>query len=319
MKPTYMKRMIIYSYIFCCFLIILTSCNSRDLLLGNRDKLGADSVSAAGFLLLNRVANKPVSLRFSSESYTALEQNINNNAFKNELKTTAGFTYSIGNDTGGRKKITMQYTGFTMDINSNGNRQFLDAANVTNSSNAGEQMFGALKGAGFTAVYDSRHQLESIQGHKELYKRMDSIAGRDENAKKLLQQFSNTLFNEKYLQDNIQQTLDFMPRKTLKVGETWQKNMEVSGIDHRLTIVYKLENIENGIAIITANSEIAFDKADPRLPTIQFHFTGKLSAELHIEANTGLLVESLSDFKVQNTDNDNIQMTVINKQRLRRE
>lgn len=128
-------------------------------------------------------------------------------------------------------------------------------------TDAGEQ----VKNATITATLNDDMEVTKVEGYEKF---IDKLAGEDENLRKQMKaQFSETAVGQM-----VSQVLAFVPKKAVKVGDTWNRTDKIpaGGLgDATVKQKYKLDAVSGATAKIAFDGDVTFkveDAAFPGLP-----------------------------------------------------
>lgn len=168
----------------------------------------------------------------------------------------------------------------------------------------------ALSGNKLSLKMDSLGQVQAITGFDVVYNKvtqqMGGLIKNAEQKKQFLESFKQG-FNEKTFKEQFTQSLSFLPKKGVKIGETWSESENLTPDGKlKLTTTYKLENVSEGKAIISVKGSIPKKSESKKQEGITHSISieGSQKGKITLNANTGWI------------ENSNQTMTTVQKETL---
>ena len=150
-----------------------------------------------------------------------------------------------------------------------------------------------LAGSKFTVKMKENGEVISISGINDLYAKIEKAVSpliKDANAKKaFIEQFKQG-FNEKLIKEEFSKGINILPKKGVKIGESWTETDNITPDGKvKSSVTYTLAKVENGIAEISIKGGIPL-KSEKQ--TQQGNIT--------IDQNTGWIKKSTLNIKTTN-------------------
>lgn len=150
----------------------------------------------------------------------------------------------------------------------------------------------------------------SISGFDAIYKKIEKEMGsiiKDAKQKKQFIDGFKQGFNEKVFKEQFSKSLNVLPQKGVKIGQTWveSENLTPDG-KLKITTTYKLDKVENGIAEVSITGGIPKKSESKKQEgyTHSISVEGNQSGKITLDANSGWV------------KNANQKMTTIQKETL---
>jgi hypothetical protein len=118
----------------------------------------------------------------------------------------------------------------------------------------GQQVLDKMRGHEFTITINNKGEITNFEGYESLMKKM---SGDDPNVEKVLRSILPVDFFKK----TSQQTFSMLPDKAVGVGDTWQREMNMSmGPMGGFKVVhsYKYDGDEKGLAVISSTAKLDY-------------------------------------------------------------
>ncbi|HEX6426428.1 MAG TPA: DUF6263 family protein [Niastella sp.] len=260
-----------------------------------------DSKDGALSLHLNLQPGSKYYYIINNEYEIALEAGGKNISNKN--KSDVDLTYDIQKDSAGNYLLQMHYEKIHLYTKSGDKESEMDADNASATFDPVEKMLGILKTTSITAVISPAGKIMGITGYKELGEKI--IAGlniTDVQAKNMAREKWDKVIGEGLIKKNIDQAFHLFPDSAIQVGDTWKVQSQQKGdIPLNETSNYKLKDINDGIAYIESEGQLASDKTANNV--MGYEVTGNLqgnqTGEYEVDAETGMLLKNKVTAKVE--------------------
>ncbi|MEJ8606588.1 hypothetical protein JSO56_06600 [Riemerella anatipestifer] len=243
---------------------------------------------------------------------------------------TDEITFTVNDFVNGTYDITVNLVGKVNKSSSQGKTVVVDTKQAAPKE---EQLKGmwtvnkALSGNKLQMKIDEKGNVISISGFDAVYKKVEqNITSLIKDAKER-KQFMDSFkqgFNEKMFKEQFTQSLNILPKKGVKIGETWTEtdNLTPDG-KLKISTTYKLEKVADGKAEVSIKGGIP-KKSDSKKQegiTHSISVEGSQNGKIILDANTGWILsskqnmtttqkESLSDGKQSQTMTQTTQSSI---------
>ena len=222
---------------------------------------------------------------------------------KMQMDMSNYYSMDVTEDDGKIKTINSKFDRFKMKMNGGAMNLEVDTDNPLPES--GEmtegkkdpfkminKMFGAIKGQQFTMKVDQEGKILSVEGFENIGKLLaDSLDLKVKDRGDMMKQF-NEQFNAKSTKSQFERFFYIFPNKDVKVGDSWQKNSEISGpAGGKYTSTYKVTEIESDMVTLEETTKI--ESEDEKI-----NLKGDIKGTLVIDSKSGLVVSADQDMKM---------------------
>ena len=163
-----------------------------------------------------------------------------------------------------------------------------------------------LVGSKFSVKMKENGEVISIKGIDELYKKVEKAITpfvKEAEQRKQFVEFFKQGFNEKMLKEEFSAGINILPKKGVKLGESWtiSENIDPEG-KVKSNITYILNKIENGVAevSVTGNIPAKSNKQTQNGITMTMSVEGSQNGTLKIDENSGWVLSSKMNIKTTN-------------------
>ena len=163
-----------------------------------------------------------------------------------------------------------------------------------------------LVGSKFSVKMKENGEVISIKGIDELYKKVEKAITpfvKEAEQKKQFVEYFKQGFNEKMLKEEFSAGINILPKKGVKLGESWtiSENIDPEG-KVKSNITYTLNKIENGVAevSVTGNIPAKSNKQTQNGITMTMSVEGSQNGTLKIDENSGWILSSQMNIKTTN-------------------
>jgi hypothetical protein len=218
-------------------------------------------------------------------------------------KSEVGVTYNVQKDSAGNLLLHIRYDKIHLHTKSGDNETDMDADNAGSTFNPVEKMLGLLKTANVVATINPAGKIVAINGYKELGEKI--IAGlntTDAAAKSMAQSQWDKVIGEGLVKRNIDELFNVFPDSSIHIGDTWKMNTQQKGqINLNVSSDYKLKDIDDGVAIIESEGELASDKGqvDVMGTLVSGNLQGNQQGEYEVDTQTGMMLKNKVTAKVE--------------------
>lgn len=196
-----------------------------------------------------------------------------------------------------RLKMSFDISGMNIEVDTDkpltGDFGNNDVAKAFQSIN---RIFGAVKGQSFTMKVNAEGKISEVTGFEQMANSIaDSMHLDSTKRKQMLQAFLQQ-FNEKSVKGQFERFLFIFPNKEVRVGDSWNKTTETSGvIDARYNSEYTVTDIEGDMVTIVEKTVIDTDKPETKLK-------GEVKGTLIVDSRSGLVVKADQDISATSED-----------------
>ena len=222
---------------------------------------------------------------------------------KMQMDMSNYYSMDVTEDDGKIKTINSKFDRFKMKMNGGGMNLEVDTDNpLPESGEMSEgkkdpfkminKMFGAIKGQQFTMKVDQEGKILSVDGFENIGKLLaDSLDLNEKDRGDMMKQF-NEQFNAKSTKSQFERFFYIFPNKEVKVGDSWQKNSEISGpAGGKYASTYKVTEIEGDMVTLEETTKIESEDEKNNLK-------GDIKGTLVIDSKSGLVVSADQDMKM---------------------
>ena len=163
-----------------------------------------------------------------------------------------------------------------------------------------------LVGSKFSVKMKENGEVISIKGIDELYKKVEKAITpfvKETEQKKQFVEYFKQGFNEKMLKEEFSAGINILPKKGVKLGESWtiSENIDPEG-KVKSNITYILNKIENGVVevSVTGNIPAKSNKQTQNGITMTMSVEGSQNGTLKIDENSGWVLSSKMNIKTTN-------------------
>ena len=163
-----------------------------------------------------------------------------------------------------------------------------------------------LVGSKFSVKMKENGEVISVKGIDELYKKVEKAITpfvKEAEQKKQFVEYFKQGFNEKMLKEEFSAGINILPKKGVKLGESWtiSENIDPEG-KVKSNITYTLNKIENGVAevSVTGNIPAKSNKQTQNGITMIMSVEGSQNGTLKIDENSGWILSSQMNIKTTN-------------------
>ena len=163
-----------------------------------------------------------------------------------------------------------------------------------------------LVGSKFSVKMKENGEVISIKGIDELYKKVEKAITpfvKEAEQKKQFVEYFKQGFNEKMLKEEFSAGINILPKKGVKLGESWMisENIDPEG-KVKSNITYTLNKIENGVVEVSVkgNIPVKSNKQTQNGITMTMSVEGSQNGTLKIDENTGWVLSSKMNIKTTN-------------------
>jgi Family of unknown function (DUF6263) len=126
------------------------------------------------------------------------------------------------------KRIAMKIEMANRKIEVDTNIPFTDSVSEQNPMSMMSAMFAAMKDKSFEMKVDSTGSIVEVNGIRELMTSMIRDMHLPESRTQMLEQMFSAQFNDESIKQNFSQAFNIYPGKTVKVGDKWDKTVNMN-------------------------------------------------------------------------------------------
>lgn len=221
-----------------------------------------------------------------------------------EMDMTTYYSMDVEGDNGGTKTITTSIdrlkmktavAGFNVDFDTDQPLVSSDTSEMMGKSmGALNKVFGAIKGQKFSMKVNPEGKIMEVTGFENMAKNIaDSMNLDGEERAEMMKQFDGQ-FNANEMTQSLERFWFFFPNKEVKVGDSWQKSMQMGGkMPGKYSSTYKVTEIEGDMVTVEEVSKI------DALETEEVSLKGDVTGTIVVDSRSGLIVTADQDMKMK--------------------
>jgi RNA recognition motif-containing protein len=237
---------------------------------------------------------------YDYEMITNVDQEIMGKSMQMDM--SAYYSMDVTADSGDTKTITTSVDRFKMKMGMGGMNLEVDTdkpvvddndtASGKNPFKMVSRVFGAIKGQHFSMKVDGEGKVLEVTGFENMAKSIVDSMGLDEDKRQEMMQQFNKQFSAKSMKEQLEKMWYIFPNKEVKVGDTWQKDMESSGtMAGKYNSTYKVKEIEGDMVTLDQITKVISDNEQAKL-------SGEITGTLVVDSRNGLIVNADQDMKM---------------------
>jgi hypothetical protein len=230
-----------------------------------------------------------------------MQEQVNEKTMVNENRVEMGYVYNINKNGINGFQLAVKFDKFKFGVKAQGIEKEVDAATAASSIYPSERVFSAFNNASLLILIDSLGNVKSVLGYQKINDQMSQLAKGDASALQIVNSAVKQYVNEGFFKQMAEQSFKIYPNKILRVGDEWTQNVPISSdIKSNTVNTYKLKSVKNGIATISYRADIDLDEQPLTMQGYSFlaSLKGEQFGECEIEINSGMLIKSESDLKI---------------------
>lgn len=265
---------------------------------------------SAGIFTQKFILEKGKTYAFSSTQKET--QTIKNNEGKSMSGTQESIderNVTVDNFDNGVYDLTIHILGKTMKSVVDGKTVEIDTKKPTPKDENLKSIWtinNTLAGSKFTVKMKENGEVISVSGLNDLYAKVEkAITPMIKDAKQrkaFIEQFKQG-FNEELIKQEFSEGINILPKKGVKIGESWTKTDNISP-DGKIksSTTYTLAKVENGVVEVTMKGGIPAksDKQTHEGITATISVEGTQNGSLKLDQNTGWIMNSKLNIKTTN-------------------
>ncbi len=263
-----------------------------------------DSTTVAPLTLHYKLGAK-IYYTISSEDETTVETSAK--TVKKDTKTSFGLIYEVVKDSGNQYLLKITFDKIHTHIKKDDVEQDLDADNAKISIDPTERILGGMKGASLWVTMTSMGKILKVDGYKAMSDSLLNATGVAANNQDVasFQKQMEKLVGEEFIKSILEQGAGLFPDKPVYEGDTWNRKetQTIGGLKVNASTTYKLKSIDDGIANLTAETDIDNQEADLQTMgyTVSTSLQGDENSNYQIESTTGFLISSKQESSLKGT------------------
>jgi hypothetical protein len=238
-----------------------------------------------------------------NESDVAFE--VDSKKMENSNRTNCTVLYTMEKDNAGNFEVNISYEKMRVFSKAGDSESEIDADNAAVSIDPSERMLGMVKQARLIATMDSVGHVKAVGGYSEMANRiLASMNAGDVSARGMVHNKIKTLVEQTMVRKNLQQMFRIFPDSAVYLGASWKiGSSEKADFGLNVESIYTLQEIDNGIAVITVTAEIASDHSEGNLMGYQVtaDLNGAGEGEYRVDLKSGMLIKGNFSSKAEGT------------------
>ncbi len=198
-----------------------------------------------------------------------------------------------------RFKISTSAAGFNMDIDTDKPMPPIgDSSGMEkNPLQMVNKMFGAIKGQKFTMKVNAEGKVMEVKGFETMAQSLvDSLGLEGTEKEQVMQQFNNQ-FNGQQISSQLDRFWYIFPNKEVKVGDSWEKNSDLSGqFPGKYNSKYTVSEIEGDMVTLDEDTKVLVEEQNIKLD-------GKITGKIVVDSRIGLVVKADQDLNMTASGN----------------
>jgi len=234
---------------------------------------------------------------------TTLE--VNNKKTETSNQSEMGMFYEVLQDSGNIFSVKITYDKLHIVLKKTDTEdQVYDADNAAESFDQMDQLLSNIKGTSITVTLDSKGNIISTSGSKEIMNKvMGPMSSGDPQMKAKVQELVSRLTGPAFVDETLKESFKLFPDSGLYVGDSW-KRQSTQSADMKFDVnsTYTLTSLDDGIAKIESEGKIA----NPKNTTATFmgynvesDLGGEQEGEFKADMESGLLLHGKTNISIK--------------------
>ena len=243
----------------------------------------------------------------------------------NKINITAGYSLEVIDDKDNIKTLTAVYKSFKMymnimgmEINVDTDKPFgpISEADIkANPLGMMDRVFAGIKEKEFTMKVDAEGKVLEVSGFEKIINGMIDSIGAGEDIKMQMRASLQDQFNEQAIKDQFAQVFTIFPNKEIKVGDSWEKTLQMGGrMPAKYITKYTVKEIEGDHVSLSAQTNIGSDNSESN--SYQMEIKGTQNGSLLVDSKTGLVINAEFDQDIE-TKTQGMEIKIIGKGRIK--
>lgn len=210
-------------------------------------------------------------------------------SIQNEMGMKMTMAFEVLGDTNDLKKIKMTYENInmTMKMNTPGT-EGMNMDSMMNKSNK------KMEGKSISILLDKNNKVVAVEGYEELI-----ASNMDEEMDEATKEQFKKMFSKEQANSMLGMMFQMYPDKPVRVGESWEKEIETSMAEIKMTVKgkYTLKSVKDGVAnILVAGKFSGKGSMNQNGMSMDMDMDGDQSGQINIGLSDGYLKDS--DYKM---------------------
>ena len=221
-----------------------------------------------------------------------------------------GFNMKVDDiDAQGNRMLTDTYDAIRFKVSAMGMDMGYDSKNVGDTTKENmmsgmfRKMFGGMLGKAFKMTMSPKGEITKIEGLKEMVQSMSEHLDIPENMKDKMQQQMQQSFSDDQIRQSFQQGFGFYPDKPVKVGDTWNKDMD-RNMNNMAMIVkskYSVKEVTDNTVVLEVTGTVTAAGKDSTATTSGIDMKGDTKGTMDIDRATGLAKKGTMEMNMKIT------------------
>jgi len=238
----------------------------------------------------------------------------------NKISILGGYTINVTDEKENIRTLTAVYKNFKMYMNIMGVEINIDTDKPSEPMDEAEikanplgmmdRVFAGIKGKEFTMKVDEEGKVLEVSGFDQIINGMTDSIAMDEDTKMQVRVSLQDQFNEQAVKDQFAQVFTIFPNKEIKVGDSWNKSIQMGGrMPAQYTTRYTVKEIEGDHVTLSAQTNIGSGSSDMEIK-------GTQNGSLLVDSKTGLVLNAEFDQDME-TKTQGMEIKIIGKGRIK--
>lgn len=239
---------------------------------------------------------------------------------ENKISILGGYAINVVDEKANIKTLTAVYTNFKMYMNFMGMEikvdtdkpsEPMDEAEIkANPLGMMDRVFAGIKGKEFTMKVNEEGKVLEVSGFDQIINGMVDSITMDEDTKMQVRASLQDQFNEQAVKDQFGQVFTIFPSEEIKVGDSWEKNLQMGGrMPAQYTTRYTVKEIEGDHVSLSAQTNIGSGNSDMEIK-------GTQRGNLLVDSKTGLVINAEFDQDME-TKSQGMEIKIIGKGKIK--
>ena len=221
-----------------------------------------------------------------------------------KINITSGYALDVIDDKDNIKTVRTVFKNFKMYMNIMGMEINVDTDKPSEPVSQAElkanplgmmdRVFAGIKGKEFIMKVNEEGKVLEVSGFEKIITSMIDSMGVEGDAKMQVQASLQDQFNDQTIKDQFGQVLSIFPGKEIKVGDKWEKILQVGGrMPAKYITTYTVKGIEGDHVSLSAHTNIG--SANNESDNYQMEIKGTQNGSLLVDGKTGLVINAEFD------------------------
>lgn len=242
-----------------------------------------------------------------------------------KINITSGYALDVINDKDNIKTVRGVYRNFKMYMNIMGMEINVDTDKPSEPMNEAElkanplgmmdKVFAGIKGKEFIMKVNEEGKVLEVSGFEKIVNSMIDSMGVEGDAKMQMQASLQDQFNEQAIKDQFSQVLSIFPNKEIKVGDSWEKSLQMGGrMPAKYITKYTVKEIEGDHVSLSAQTNIGSTNSES--DSYRMEVKGIQNGSLLVDSKTGLVINAEFDQDIE-TKTQGMEIVIKGKGKIR--